>query len=130
MADLLPLTEALTQAAQYSSPEEVLAKSDSFLQRAADLSGISLEELREMNNDGSLDRFMSERFYLLSLVAINATLEAIESGQIPAESLYRIATESSKIAQKLVGRDIQKKFVVSADLWERAAADVEVLDAN
>lgn len=125
MGQLLPLTEALSAAAQTCSPDAVLSRSEEFLQRASELSGISIEELRAMNIDGSLDKFMSERFYFLSLVAIGATLEAIEAGQMPAEALPRIAMDASKLAQRLAGRDVQKKFIINADIWEHAASEVQ-----
>ena len=130
MSNLLPLPDALEKAAEFSDPREVLTRSETFLKRASELSGVSVSELQEMNTDGSLDKFLSERFYFLALVALGATLEAIEDQQIPPESLYRIATESSKMAQKLAGRDIQKKYIVNADIWEHAAADVIDSEAN
>jgi len=121
--EAMGLTEALEEAVMESSPSEVVG--DRFLERAARLSGMRLSDLRKMNEDGSLDRFLSERFFYLSLVAAGACLEGIEAGEVEAVEAGRIAMDSAKVGQKLAGRDIDRKYIVNADVWEHAALMAE-----
>ena len=123
---VLPLDAALEAAVREAGPMEVVG--DAFLRRAAELSGVGVDVLRRMNEDGTLDRFMSERFWYLSLVALGAVLDGISSGEVSGEVAGRLALDSAKVAQKLAGRDIQKRYIVTADAWEHAALEAEACE--
>ncbi len=128
---VLPLEEATIVASLKSSPLDLCLK-DKWLSHLSELTGLPMEDLKEMVESGEIDKFLSEGFYTLSLIALQSVIDSIQTGEIPPEKVPDVSFKAAETAQKLAGRDVKKHLVLSADMWQREAerAVAETLDID
>lgn len=128
--NVLPLKDALTVASSSVSPTELALRGEGWKAEISRLTGMDIDEVTEMIENGMIDDYLSEGFYALSMKAINASIEAIENDEMPAEKLPDIAAKAGDMALKMRGKDVKKHLFLSADLWQREAEEAvkEVID--